>query len=101
MTGNDRAAEITELLSRLAELLGTPPEPVASVRSPLPARVLLSPEEAAEALGVGRTTVFHLLRNGDLESVQIGRLRRIPSAAVQEYAARLVSGIKDSATTAA
>jgi excisionase family DNA binding protein len=48
-------------------------------------RLLLRPEEVAQALGVGRTTVFELMRTGELRSVKIGALRRIPTDAVAEY----------------
>lgn len=57
----------------------------------MPERVLLTVEEAAELLGIGRTFAWQLVRNGDLESVQIGRLRRIHVDAVRDYADRLVS----------
>ena len=52
-------------------------------------RVLVSPEEAAEALNVGRCTVYDLMRTGQLPSGKIGRLRRIPADAVREFAKRL------------
>lgn len=55
------------------------------------AQLLLRPEEAAKALGVGRSTVFELIRAGELRSVKIGKLRRIPSEAVREY----VDGLTD------
>ena len=53
-------------------------------------RVLLTVEEAAELLGIGRTMAFALVRTGELESVQIGRLRRIRRAALDDFADRLV-----------
>lgn len=52
-------------------------------------RLLLRPEEVATALGVGRTTVFELIRVGELRSVKIGKSRRIPTEAVREYVAGL------------
>ena len=52
-------------------------------------RLLLRPEEVAKALGVGRTTVFELIRAGELRSVKIGNSRRIPTDAVREYVAGL------------
>jgi excisionase family DNA binding protein len=52
-------------------------------------RLLLRPEEVAQALGVGRSTVYELLRTGELRSVKIGTSRRIPTAAVVEYVAGL------------
>jgi excisionase family DNA binding protein len=52
-------------------------------------RLVLRPEEVAWALGVGRTTVFELIRAGKLRSAKIGKSRRIPTEAVREYVAGL------------
>jgi excisionase family DNA binding protein len=52
-------------------------------------RLLLRPEEVAQALGVGRTTVFELIRAGELRSVKIGKSRRISTEALHEYLAGL------------
>lgn len=54
-------------------------------------RVLLTAEEVAEALHIGRTRVFALIAAKEITSVKIGTLRRIPVDAVREYAARLVA----------
>jgi excisionase family DNA binding protein len=40
-------------------------------------KLLLSPEEAAEALGVGRSRVYDLMRTRQLHSVRIGKSRRV------------------------
>ena len=53
------------------------------------ARLLLKPEEAAKVLAVGRTQVYALMASGQLESVQIGRLRRVPFAACERYVSSL------------
>lgn len=53
-------------------------------------RQLLSAEEVAEALHIGRTRVYELLYAGEIRSVKIGRLRRVPVDALREYVARLV-----------
>ena len=52
-------------------------------------KLLLSPEEAAEALGVGRSRVYDLMRTRQLHSVRIGKSRRVPVAAVHAYVERL------------
>ncbi|MFD6872918.1 MULTISPECIES: excisionase family DNA-binding protein [unclassified Streptomyces] len=54
-----------------------------------PTLVLLTVEEAARRLSIGRTTCFHLISSGQLESVPIGRLRRVPADAVHDFLARL------------
>ena len=52
-------------------------------------KLLLSPEEAAEFLGVGRSRVYDLMRKRELLSVRIGKSRRVPVAAVLSYVDRL------------
>ncbi|HEX3194973.1 MAG TPA: helix-turn-helix domain-containing protein [Streptosporangiaceae bacterium] len=47
--------------------------------------VLLRPEQAAEALNIGRTAVFALIRSGRRRSVKVGGLRRIPASALAEF----------------
>jgi excisionase family DNA binding protein len=52
--------------------------------------LLLTPEQAARRLSVGRTTVYTLMASGELLSVNIGRCRRVPPqrAEVLHHAAR-------------
>jgi excisionase family DNA binding protein len=80
---------------------GSPPPPVAtfvsadgspvSISQPLPEqedtvnKLLLTPEEAAEALGICRSKVYELLRAGSLDSVRIGTSRRVPCDALIEF----------------
>ncbi|MEE4544652.1 helix-turn-helix domain-containing protein [Streptomyces sp. V4-01] len=52
-----------------------------------PTLVALTVEEAARRLSVGRTTMYALLASGEIPSVTIGRLRRIPAEALNEYVA--------------
>jgi excisionase family DNA binding protein len=52
-------------------------------------KLLLAPPEAAARLGVGRTTLYRLLRSGEVLSVTIGRCRRIKPDALAAYAASL------------
>ena len=52
-------------------------------------RVVLTVEEAADRLGVGRTFVYALVKSGEIESIAIGRLRRIPCDAVDDFVQRL------------
>jgi len=52
-------------------------------------QLLLTPEDAAELLAVGRTKLYELLRTGELESVRIGAARRIPAAALNAYVDQL------------
>ncbi len=52
-------------------------------------KLLLTAEEAAQALGIGRTRVYELMAGGVLTSVKIGASRRVPVDALREYVARL------------
>lgn len=52
-------------------------------------KLLLTPEEAAEALGVKRTFLYSLLMSGQSISVKVGRSRRIPVIALHGYVERL------------
>ena len=56
-----------------------------------PSLALLTVEEAARRLSLGRTTVYALLKDGQITSVRIGRLRRIPAEALAAYTARLIA----------
>ncbi|SQD94582.1 DNA binding domain, excisionase family [Parafrankia sp. Ea1.12] len=52
-------------------------------------KLLLTVDEAAALLGIGRSTVYDLIRGRRLESVRIGRARRVPRTAVLAYIDRL------------
>lgn len=52
-------------------------------------RLLFTPEEAARAIGIGRSKLYELLRSGRIESVRIGGSRRVPRQALEEYVDRL------------
>jgi len=51
--------------------------------------VLLRVEDAASRLGIARTLMFRLIKDGEVESVRVGRLRRVPVASLDEYVERL------------
>ncbi|WP_128380481.1 excisionase family DNA-binding protein [Streptomyces cavernae] len=52
-------------------------------------QLLLSPERAADRMDLGRSKIFELMATGELESVLIGRSRRIPLDALKAYVERL------------
>ena len=51
-------------------------------------QVHFRPEEAADYLRVGRTTMFMLLKSGAIPSVTVGRTRIIRRADLDAYIAR-------------
>jgi excisionase family DNA binding protein len=46
---------------------------------------LLTLEQVADELTVGRTTAHKLIRSGAIASVKIGKSRRVSRAALQDY----------------
>jgi excisionase family DNA binding protein len=53
--------------------------------SPLLYRV----DEAAEALRISRSSLYELIRSGQLSTVKVGRRRLVPVAALSDYISRL------------
>ncbi len=47
--------------------------------------LLLTPEEAAAVLRIGRTTIYALMKAGDLRPVHIGRSCRLPRTELERY----------------
>lgn len=52
-------------------------------------KLLLTPTEAATALGIGRSTLYELMRCGTVPSVRIGGCRRIPASGLSDLVTRL------------
>ncbi|WP_159807540.1 helix-turn-helix domain-containing protein [Cellulomonas citrea] len=51
-------------------------------------RVMLNVVEVAKRLSVGRSTMYELIPSGEIESVHIGRLHRVPADCLHEFVAR-------------
>lgn len=47
-------------------------------------RLLLTVPEAAGRLSIGRSLLYELLAAGEVESIHVGRLRRIPAEALAD-----------------
>ena len=54
------------------------------------APLLLTPVEAARRLSIARSSLYELVLTGEIVSVKIGRSRRIPATALEDYVDRLV-----------
>lgn len=52
-------------------------------------RMLVTIEEAANALGVGRTMIYMLIKNKDLQAAKIGRRSLVTAESIRAYAARV------------
>lgn len=51
--------------------------------------LLYRPNEAAELLQISRSRMFELIAQGEIESVKLGHLRRVPAEALTAYVAKL------------
>jgi excisionase family DNA binding protein len=56
-------------------------------------QLLVTPEEAARRLSVGRTTIYELMASGELQSVNIGRCRRVPVSSLSSFVNRLIGDL--------
>ncbi len=54
-----------------------------------PAKLLFSIPEAAAQLSLGQTVVWKLISTGQLNSVKVGRSRRVPWTALQAFVTSL------------
>ena len=52
-------------------------------------QMLLKVDEAARRLGVGRSHLYGYVLRGELESVKLGRSRRVPVEALDAFVKRL------------
>lgn len=73
-------AAVDELVAALLAVVRAEAAPVPGASDRL-----LSIDEAATALGIGRTALYHELTNGRLRSFKIGRRRLIPASAIDAY----------------
>jgi excisionase family DNA binding protein len=81
------AAAIEELVEAATRLDERPPG-------------LLSVDEAARRLGIGRTKIYDVIGAGPLRSVKVGRRRLIPEGAIADFIAagglsRAAGGLAD------
>ncbi|HVA75381.1 MAG TPA: helix-turn-helix domain-containing protein [Acidimicrobiales bacterium] len=62
-------------------------------------KLLYKPEEAAKALGIGRSKIYALMASGQLESVLLGGSRRIPLDAMHAFIEQLRGSPSEEAGT--
>ncbi|MFI1189045.1 helix-turn-helix domain-containing protein [Streptomyces californicus] len=91
-------------LAQIARLLDVPEDALRTlVANRRPAGdttlVALTVEEAARRLGIGRTKLYEYVSTGEIASVKIGSLRRIPAEAVNDFLTRQL-GASDFGTAA-
>lgn len=53
---------------------------------------LIAIKQAIYEIGIGRTTIYELIKDGKLKTVKIGRRRLVPSEAIEELIVSLRNG---------
>jgi excisionase family DNA binding protein len=53
--------------------------------TPLEAKLLLSVDEAAILMSLGRSIVYDLVMRQQIASIKVGRMRRIPVSSLRDY----------------
>lgn len=77
MTATRLEAAIREMVAALRDEVTPPPEPPA----------LLSIDDAAHTLGIGRTRLYALMDDGSLPSLHVGKRRMVRRADVEAFIA--------------
>lgn len=63
---------------------------VDPLATPLEAKLLLSVDEAATLMSLGRSIVYDLVMRQQIPSIKVGRMRRVPVSALRDYVQRLI-----------
>lgn len=81
------SARLAAALAELADAIRAEVKAEADAdHAPAPDR-LLSIDEAAATLGIGRTRLYHEVAAGQLSTVKVGRRRLVPAGAIAGYIA--------------
>lgn len=93
-------------LAQIARLLGVPEQDLRSLVAARasshgdPTLVGLTVAEAARRVGIGRTKMYEYVTSGQIPSVKIGSLRRIPAEALSAFLAQRSGEASDFVTAA-
>jgi excisionase family DNA binding protein len=58
-------------------------------------RLLLTIPEAAQVLGVSRSIFYQLVQAGEVVTIKVGRSRRVPVVALEQYVAARLAPITE------
>jgi excisionase family DNA binding protein len=62
-------------------------QPIINITMQVDERRVYNVLEAAAVLGIGRSKLYELMASGEIRTIHIGRLRKIPVAAIDEFLA--------------
>lgn len=83
----DRSGPAIHAPTQEVPLVPSTHPPTNDSQAPAPAimPLLLTVNQAAHILGIGRSTLYQLIDDGEIRSVKVGASRRVPLKAVHEY----------------
>lgn len=55
-------------------------------------KLMYTPQQAAELLSLGKSTIHKLIASGDIPTVRVGRARRITRTALLDFIERSAAG---------
>jgi excisionase family DNA binding protein len=93
-------------VAQIARLLGVPEQDLRTLIAARggsqgdPTLVGLTVAEAARRIGIGRTKMYEYVSSGQIPSVKIGSLRRIPAEALATFLAQRAANGSDYTTAA-
>lgn len=58
-------------------------------------KLLLTVDEAARRLSLGRSHLYELVMRGDIDTIKLGRSRRIPAAALDRFVSERLEAASD------
>lgn len=67
-------------------------QPIINITLQVDERRVFSVVEAAAILGISRSKLYQFIAAGEIRTIRIGRLRKIPVAAIDEFLATRESG---------
>lgn len=66
-------------------------------QSPEQRKLLLTIEEAATVMSLGRTLLYDLVRRNEITSIKVGRSRRIPVSVLRAYVSERLAFVQKGA----
>jgi excisionase family DNA binding protein len=88
MTATTQLRIVVPTEARPSRAPAIPDEQVINLTIERDEKLLLSVVEAAHRLGVGRTLMYELLGSGQIESMHVGRLHKVPAEELTAFVER-------------
>src|SRR5665811_2203462 len=94
MTATTQLRIVVPTEARPSRARAIPDEQIINLTIERDEKLLLSVVEAAHRLGVGRSLMYELLGSGQIESMHVGRLHKVPAWALEAFVERQRRGAR-------